>query len=203
MTCIVAVCDGDRVWMGGDACAARDSLVFTESRPKVRRVDLWCGGTARHEPLLWASAGLSAVGQVLEDARLSWPSPADTYEPLPHADGADYYAHALSKFIRESLDAAGMVDKAGIPKTADGACMLLVAWRHRLWAVAADFYVAEVEHYAAIGSGEDVALGALHACSQFVLPGNGVVAVRVALEAAAAHTAYVRPPFFITSTREP
>lgn len=203
MTCIVAVRDGDRVWMGGDACAARDSLVFTEPKPKVRRVFVWCEDTEVSEPIVWASAGMSAVGQALEDMRLSWPCPADAYRPLPHAVGADHYAHALSKFVRETLDAAGMVDKAGIPKTGDGPCMLLVAWRDRLWVVAADFYVTEVEHYAAIGSGEDVAYGALHACAQFVVPGNGVVAVRVALDAAAAHTAYVRPPFYITSTREP
>lgn len=189
MTCIVAFRDDDRVWMGSDSCAARDSLVFTDARPKVRSVRVWCEDTRSHEHVLWATAGLAAVGQVLDAAMAEWPS--------PHGGPA-----ALSAFFRATLDAAGMVDKSGVPKTADCATMALVAWRSTLWEVGADFYVKAAERYAAIGSGEDVAYGALHACCGLLAERCGVVAVRAALDAASAHTAYVRAPFFITHTME-
>lgn len=72
----------------------------------------------------------------------------------------------------------------------------LVAWRGRLFCIGSDYQVEEaISGYNAVGSGDDLALGVLHATSLFDLPPEQ--RLRLALEAAASHNASVRPPFII------
>lgn len=112
--------------------------------------------------------------------------------------------------VKEFIPAARKVLKdGGYLTTKDGADVggfFLLAVRGRLFEVASDFQVGEpTPAYVSTGSGEELALGALHA-----LLGPGADAPSLerartlatkALEAAVFHSAYVRPPFEFAETK--
>ena len=73
---------------------------------------------------------------------------------------------------------------------------MLIGYHGHLYIVQTDFQVLEThDDYAAIGSGQEVALGSLHSTTS----ASPKKRLRLALEAAAYHTPFVRGPFQIVT----
>jgi ATP-dependent protease HslVU (ClpYQ) peptidase subunit len=97
--------------------------------------------------------------------------------------------------VRNCLKAGGFAKK---DSEVESAGIFLVAYRGRIFHVQGDYQVGErAEPYDAVGCGFDLALGSLHATEQTVVPltDRARARARMALEAAAAFSAGVHPPF--------
>lgn len=100
--------------------------------------------------------------------------------------------------VQETLRKNG---SGGLEENHEMGNALLIGLAGRLFVVTSDFSVAEYQNYFALGSGGDIACGALYALAfrnKRLLPHERLI---TALEAAAEHSSSVRPPFhFLSST---
>jgi ATP-dependent protease HslVU (ClpYQ) peptidase subunit len=110
--------------------------------------------------------------------------------------------HLVTVFVpsvREALKTHAVSMTENGQEHADDSIML-VGWRHRLFIIDSKFAVDEYERgFDAIGSGGDIALGAMAVLSPKL---NPETRIKRALQAAADCGLYVRPPFVIRSTGE-
>jgi ATP-dependent protease HslVU (ClpYQ) peptidase subunit len=176
MTCIAAVVEGGQVWMGGDsAFSDRSFSLVTRANQKVFRNGAFL-------------IGVCGSARVLDVLRYS-------FEPPKHARGMDVARYMRTAFVdevRKSLKAAGAMRKEHELEDVESA--FLVGYRGRLFQVEPDFQVGEaIDDFSAIGSGGDVALGAL-TVTQGTPPRKRVLA---ALQAAERYNAGVRRPFYV------
>jgi ATP-dependent protease HslVU (ClpYQ) peptidase subunit len=174
MTCIVGIVESGKVYIGGESAGVNGYTVTIRSDPKVFRMgDFLIGFTTSFR-----------MGQLI---RYTLHAPI-----IP--DGMELFHYMVTLFVenvRECLKAGGYARRDAEQES--GGCFL-VGYAGRLFTIDNDYQVAESTcGYAAIGSGTEVALGALYATQ------GGVPRTRlgVALEAAAQHTIYVRSPFVI------
>jgi hypothetical protein len=121
---------------------------------------------------------------------------------VPPRDGAeDLYRWMVVEFVeavRACLKSAGVAKIDNSVET--HASSFLVATRGRLFRVEQDFQVGYVATgYDAVGCGEDLARGALHALDPFEMAPRA--RIRAALEAAQAWNAGVRAPFIVVEMR--
>lgn len=182
MTCIVGIEHATGVFIGGDS-ALSSWAVETLAQPKVFRVGKFVIG----------ACGSARVLGLLQHAFLP---------PKPPKDPAklDRFMHLeFVPALRACMAEHGAEKKENEITTLDGAAFL-VGVRGRLFQVESDYQVnSRAYGYCAVGSGYQVALGALHATH----PGNSGASVDapdrllLALTAAAEHNPYVRPPFTI------
>lgn len=140
MTIIAGACRGGRVWLGGDSSASDGATIIRTSDPKVWR----SGGV-----LLGGAGDFRTI-----DAARRIDCPA---QPTEHWLRYGFTSD-LAKMYRE-LD--GYLDSDQRP----GEGGLLLGALGRLWLVIHPrlSVVCVGEDYAALGSGEDFALGAMHA----------------------------------------
>ncbi len=179
MTCIVAVVEDGIVHMVGDSgsCAWGGADYQVRKDPKVFRL----GEAVVGFTTSWR------MGQVLR------------YEmKLPEVpEGIELHEYMVRCFVprlREAAKAAGIVT---VKENVEQLGRFMVGLRGRLFVVDYDFQVGElVADYHAVGSGAEVALGALHATRGQVAQGRLVGA----LHAAVAHIQAIKPPFIIAST---
>lgn len=142
VTTIAAVVGTKRVHMAADSASHYSSLLVPCQ--KIRRMDV--GG----EWVLVAGAGRAAIVPMVL-AHL-------TIEALPkdRPDKADEWAQAVA----EAITGVAMENHLHEDNTMDG--FVLLAWRRHLWAVT--HHLAErIDHYMAVGSGAEVAMGCLWA----------------------------------------
>lgn len=180
MTLIAGVVHDGVVWMGGDGLSNDGhNLRFQTRRPKIRRLPVARHGGGVTEMLL-GSAGSIRIAQLLQQS-LKPPRFKDGQEPYEWALG-------LATSMEEVLaDRQGVFDEDG---DVDG--VLLMGFEGRMFEVGPDFGVEEVGwDYYAIGSADAIALGVLYATGGQ----DPQRRVRLALEAAARHDAWVGPPF--------
>jgi ATP-dependent protease HslVU (ClpYQ) peptidase subunit len=176
MTCIVALKDGGRVFMGADSAGVGGWSRQNRMDPKIYRVGAMLIGfttSFRMGQLLGYSLSL----------------------PHHHADVAveKYMATVFVNAVRQCLKDGGW---AGKEKEQELGGTFIAAYRGRIFEVQSDYQVAEREEpFSAVGCGEDLALGALYASD--ALFDNPEERVRLALKAAAAFSAGVHPPFRI------
>ncbi len=184
MTCVVGVTDGEIITLGADSAAGGSGdEIYTLDMRKV---------FARGQ-YLFGACGSPRVGQVLRYQ-------AELPEPPASADLEPFLVRELVPAIRTAVEDEGLASPGRAflgEKTA-----LLVGCRGRLWCITSDLTVIPEHPFAAIGSGRLRAYGALHA-----LQAAGVEPVQrqleLALAAAAAYTANVRPPWqFVSSADE-
>jgi hypothetical protein len=173
MTCTVGIESPEGVWIGTDSISTDDS---TQTSRAAEAAKVFHVG-----PYLLGFAGSFRAGDLLRYLRL----------PPPPARGP-LHRHLVTRVvpaIREAFGEGGTVaTKSG--EEYGGATLLGV--RGTLWQIHCDFAVGRpAEGYAAVGAGEVVALGALHA-TRGLEPRRRVVC---ALEAAEAHAAHVRRPW--------
>lgn len=177
MTCIVAVAQEGKVWMGADSAGAAGYDLTVRRDPKMFRVGrMLIGFTTSFR-----------MGQLL-GYRLVLPK----HHPDQSVD--DYMHCEFTDSVRETLKAGGFVSNNS---GREDSGTFLVGYAGRVFTVYDDFQIAESAHaFAACGSGAAVALGSMHSTSE--LPPN--VRLEKALRAAEAFNAGVRAPFRFEST---
>jgi ATP-dependent protease HslVU (ClpYQ) peptidase subunit len=179
VTCIAGISQGGKVWLGGDSLGVRNGTKVIFATGKI-----WQSGE-----FLMGTCGVSRLCNL---ARYVFNPPA-----LP-AD-ADLDAYMANEF---SAAWRGLVKENGMVKTEDGAeyqeGMLLVGVRGALYEMDGFFGASRpMENYTAIGSGDNIALGALYA-TKGLRPEKRI---KLALEAAAKWDDGVAGPFNVLSTR--
>jgi ATP-dependent protease HslVU (ClpYQ) peptidase subunit len=175
MTCIVGLVDEGNVYIGGDSAGVNGNWdLIVRSDPKVFRTG----------PFLMGFTSSFRMGQLLRYA----------FVPPPHPPEIDLYHYMTVEFInavRDCLKSGGWAKKEG-EKEVGG--IFLVGYRGHLFHIESDYQVGEaMDGYMAVGSGDEVARGALYATQK--LP--PMVRLRLALEAAERWNAGVRGPFVI------
>lgn len=174
MTCIVGLVEDGVTYLGGDSSASDGATVGAIATRKVFRTGEylvgWCG-SFRFAQIIQYMTGLTE----------------------PHGRDIDaFMAVEFAEEIQETLRA----NKFDIRKNESD---VLVGLRGRLYKLQTDFSIIRVRKgYDVIGSGTDVALGALHALSPYDIPPKD--RVMGALRAAAEHGPFVRGPYTILSS---
>lgn len=178
MTCIAGLAQGGHVYIGGDSATFNGQTVFIGAGGKVFRRDEFIIG----------SAGARRMNDLVRFSLELPPPEAET-------DLDVYMTTVFATAVRDALRKGGNLEvDASLHEMADG--MMLVGVRGSLYIIDSDFAAVRViDGIAAVGSGMDVALGALHVTED--LPPEK--RIQRALEAAERWTDGVRAPFTIES----
>lgn len=177
MTCIAAVADGERVWIGGDSAGVAGWSLNVRADEKV-----FANG-----PFVMGFTSSFRMGQLL---RYCLTPP----ERDPECDLDRYMATSFIDAVRKCLKDGGFARKN---EEAESGGTFIVGIAGSLFVVGDDYQVSKLAcGYAAVGCGDQVAAGALYA-SKHLDPERRV---RLALEAAEAHSSGVRSPFVIKHT---
>lgn len=182
MTCIAALVRDGQVWLGADSAAVGGwTLQLRNGRSKLFRVgDMLIGCTSSF--------------RMVDLLRYRLAAPPD--------DIPDLHRYLATDWIDEVREVFG---KGGFRKREnerESGGTFLVGWRGCLFDVDDDFQVGEpASGYSAVGSGIEVALGALCVASRLDLEPEMVI--RAALEAAEAHNIGVRGPFEVQRASSP
>lgn len=175
MTCIAAVADGERVWIGGDSAGVAGWSLELRADEKVFTNGLFVMGFI----------DLFRMGQLLRYAFVP-PEPPSDREQMDR-----YMVTDFVNAVRQCLKDGGF---AGIKDQVEQGGTFIVGIRSYLYVVESDYQVGKlVEGYAAVGSGADIALGSL--CSTRSL--SPEQRIKMALDAAESHCASVRRPFVV------
>jgi len=181
MTCIVGLEHQGAVYVGADS-----SEVDIESMAAATRSDtkVFLAGEGR---FVIGFSGSWRVGQLLRYALKIPQQPADK----------DDMAFMVTNFVdavRTVQKKKGTMKKENEVEESDSD--FVVGYRGKVYVVRADLAVARTVHdFGAVGSGEQVALGAMHATrNRRIFPETRI---KMALAAASEFCAGVRPPFHI------
>lgn len=176
MTCIAAVTDGKRVYMGGDSAGIAGYTLTVRADPKVFIKD---------QRFVIGFTSSFRMGNIL---RYHFTPPSFTDDHNLDEYMVDGFTQGVIKCFREH----------GFAVVSDGRVsggQFLVGVRGRIFLIDNDFQVGySACDYAACGCGEDIALGSLHTTSA-LLANDPMKRVELALSAAADHSTGVRGPF--------
>ena len=175
MTCIVALKDGDNIWMGGDAGASSGYHTQSTIAPKVFGIN---------DNILIGYTSSFRMGQLLQ------------FHTLAHSDEFDlmYMVKEFVPSIRKLFKDEGY---ARVDNNEEYAGRFIVVSRGRIFEVNSDYAVLEYhDDFYSVGSGSSYALGALHAMRH---ERSSEAKVLMALETAAHFTNTVKPPFTVLS----
>lgn len=176
MTCIVGIVDKGRVYIGGDSAGVGGWSMAVRVDQKV----------FENSGFLFGFCGSFRMGQLLQHA----------FIPPPMPEGKDLTAYMVTDFIDAVRDCFLQGGFAERRKEVETGGFFLVGTRGRLFQIESDYQVGErANGWDAIGCGEDIALGVLHA-TQGRAPTKRIQA---ALDAAVEYSAGVRGPFHILS----
>jgi hypothetical protein len=178
MTCIVAIAQDGRVYMGGDAAGSdpHSGMVITTSIPKVFVKDEYVLGYS----------GSFRMGKWIQYS-------ADFPKPPSWAKGEAKIDEFINGFVVPSL--RKQAKEAELEPQEKEDFGFLVGLRGYLFELDESWAAYPTSSgYAASGSGAEIALGSIYSTSSWK---NPVKRVTVALEASHVHNAYVRPPFTI------
>jgi ATP-dependent protease HslVU (ClpYQ) peptidase subunit len=181
LTCIVGLVEKGAVWMGGDSLVVRDGLKVTLAVGKVAHRGEFLLGTCGNHRLL------SLARHVFEPPPL-----------VAEADVDAYMAKEFAEAWRACLKDAGALTVENGYETQDG--MMMVGVRGGgLYEIDGGFGVMRTDdNCGAIGSGDNIALGALFATPELD-PERRILR---ALEAAEKWNDGVRGPFTVESIGE-
>lgn len=178
MTCIVGVVsDSGQVVLAGDSSSVEADSIRVVRAPKVFQLGL---------EFVFGFAGSFRIGQILQYGFIP---------PLQKAgqDDMEYLVTDFCDALRLTLEDRGAI--IGRNGTDEMEADLLIGYRGRLYQVDGDFQFTEHKHnYAAIGSGSEVAVGALAASARVR---SATKRAKMALEASALHCVGVCPPFHL------
>lgn len=178
MTCIVGLISNSKVLMGFDRAVTMGGEERTSAMPKAAR---------KGQFIIGCSGSVRAANLALFE-----------FDPPRLYEGVDMGAYMAKDFVdslRQVIGNAGARTKKD--EVESFGCWLLVGVKERLFIVASDFSVVEVqEPYQSIGSGSSYALGALYA-NAHLEPDKRILQ---ALEAAEKFSTGVAGPFEIITT---
>jgi ATP-dependent protease HslVU (ClpYQ) peptidase subunit len=174
MTCIVAIGDGERVWIGGDSAGVAGYAITVRADVKV----------FENGPMVFGFTESFRMGQLLRYS----------FTPPKHYDGDDMH-YLVTLFI----DAVRQCFKdKGWARTDNGVergGQFLIGYRGNVYQVDGDFQVGwPTGNVAAVGCGEEFAFGSLFSSS-----GSPEKRITEALRAAEHYSAGVVGPFTIVS----
>lgn len=184
MTTIVGLVHDGKVYMGGDSQTTRH----------------WTQGILRHSKVFYLPkagllVGCTGLSRYVDIVKYH----ADVELTTQRHDILEKLVTVFVPSVREALKthAASMTENG--QEHADESCML-IGYQHRLFVLDSKFSVTEYERgFDAIGSGGDIALGAMAVLSSRM---NPEARIKRALQATADCGLYVRPPFAIRNTGE-
>lgn len=183
MTCVVGLISKRKIYIGADSAAGSGTdIIIRKDRKVFTNRDFIIGFTSSFR-----------MGQIL---RYHWNPPEfPEHYTGSESDMIDFYIHtSIIDSIMKCLYTHEYASKKDNELT--GGCFLL-GYKYKLYTVYDDFQVSEsIEDYAAIGCGEDYALGALHVMSHHLYD-SPIEKVTLALEAAAKFSSGVAAPFHI------
>ena len=175
MTAIAAVADGTKVWIGGDSAGVGGYSLTVRADEKV----------FKNGPMVFGFISSFRMGQIL---RYSLHVPK--WDPDTDLDW--FMATTFIDAVRQVQKDKGF---AVVDKGEETGGTFLVGFQGRLFAIYDDYQVGSSVHgYDAVGSGGEVALGALYAST-----GTPHHRVKTALMAATEFNAAVRGPYVIVS----
>ena len=178
MTAIVGLIHGDRVYMGADSRSVRDWDQTPLIAPKIHRIG----------PYVLGTCGSLRSLQLVQYA----------FRPVePSGDLTAFLATVFVADLQATLKNGGYATTVN-DQEFNTDSMVMVGVHGRLFTIDAGYAVTEsARSYAAMGSGEDLALGAM-----YVTDGQAPKhRIRQALSAAAEFNAGVGEPFTILSVR--
>ncbi|MEV3995797.1 hypothetical protein ACIPJG_29405 [Streptomyces halstedii] len=179
MTVIVGIAHKGRVHLGADSAGVSGLQLTVRRDPKV----------FRNGPYVLGFTTSFRMGQLLRFA----------FEP-PHPTGDldRFMVTTWTNALRACLKDGGYARKDSEQEQAG---TFLVGIHGRLYSIWDDYQVAEhADDYAAVGCGDELALGALHATADLGLPPRR--RLTAALAAADHHSAGVTGPYTYASTRK-
>lgn len=177
MTCIAAVLDKGKVYMGGDSAASNHRFGFTLADAKVFIKDEYIIG----------SAGSLRAAQIL---RHSFSPPP----PPKKGSLSKFMAIGFVNALRDALKDGGHSTKTNEEEEFNG--IFLVGVHGRLFRVESDYNITEpMMNYMAIGSGDMLALGSLATTDKPTV--NPKSRVLTALRVAADLGLAIKPPFTV------
>lgn len=175
MTCVVGLVDNGRVWVGGDSVGVAGYDAVPRSDPKV----------FRNGPLLIGFTTSFRMGQLLRFALKVPP-----HHP-PEKGDFEWLCTDLIDAVRATLKAGGFAEKQ---HEVEWGGSFLLGYRGGLYEVGRDYQVGiPADGFAAVGCGDQVALGAMFA-TQGQAPEDRV---RTALLATQRFSTGVREPFLV------
>lgn len=183
MTCIVGIKHNNHVYLGGDAAGVGGLSIQTRRDVKVfRRGQFLLGFTSSFR-----------MGQVLR-YKLS-------VQQQP--EGMDDYEFMVTLFVdavRDCFKSSGFATKK---EEVESGGTFLVGYRGELYEIQSDYQVAMLDtQYAAVGCGDDLALGSLYS-SEILMPElKPEERLRLALEAATKFSAGVSAPYTFVNTED-
>lgn len=179
MTCIVGVAEQGSVWIGGDSAGVAGWVLAVRKDAKV----------FTRGPMVFGFTTSFRMGQIL---RYSLHIP-DHRESLPVEE---YMATLFVDAVRTALKEGGYAEKQ---HSRESGGTFLVGYQGRLFQIGEDYQVGESTHgFDAVGSGNEIALGALWQSRESSNPQDRILD---ALGAAEQFCASVRGPFMIGSNQ--
>ncbi|MEU1816961.1 hypothetical protein ABZ543_17445 [Streptomyces roseifaciens] len=179
MTVIVGLVHNERVHLGGDSAGVAGLRLTVRRDPKI----------FRNGPYALGFTTSFRMGQLLHHAFKA---------PKPKGDLDHFMTTVFVDKLRTCLKNGGWSRK-DCEQEQGGT--FLVGIHGRLFAVYADYQIAEpADGYAAVGCGDEFALGALHATANLDLKPRKRLAL--ALAAAGHHSAGVSEPFRYVTARK-
>jgi hypothetical protein len=177
MTVIVGLVDNGSVWVGGDSAGVGPGWSLSiRTDPKV----------FRSGPYVMGFTSSFRMGQLLR-----WTLKATA----PKGDIECFMATVFVDAVRQCLKDGGWATKDSEQEKGGD---FLVGVHGRLFTVANDYQVGEAAApYAAVGSGADVALGAMYASAGM----RPAARLKTALTAAERHNAGVRGPYVVLHSK--
>ena len=180
MTAIVGLARQGKVFVGGDSAGVSGFDLTVRADPKV----------FRNGPYLFGFTSSFRMGQLIRYALVP---------PEPKRDDLDrFMATKFVDALRACLKEGGWARKESDRE--EGGCFL-VGTRGRLYTVESDYQVGRAaDGYAAVGCGDQVALGALYATAGLAMRPRA--RLKLALRAAERFNAGVRGPFVYLSVKK-
>ncbi len=184
MTCIVAIKDNNKVYIGADSAAISDTSVSTRKDPKV----------FKNGKFLFRFSGSFRFGQLLRFA----------FKPPKHEkkDDFEYLCTDFVKKLQTTLEKNGLGgENKRSEREVEGS--IIIAYKGNIYVMDSDFQIGiPVDNYASIGCGSDLALGSLHTTDSLLGVGDfkkltPELRIKLALTAAATFSTGVLPPFII------
>lgn len=177
MTCIVGIEHKDTVWIGADSAGTNGRM---DQRIRADKKVFIKG------EFIIGFCGSFRAGQLLT-CNLDVP---------PQEEGTDDFTFLVNDFtaaVRKCLEPLKNDDPESSHPN------FLFGYRGRLYGVEGDYQISRGEEkFDSVGSGSDIAMGALHASK-----GQGVKKrILKALEASAKNNAAVRPPFHVMNLKK-
>lgn len=183
MTLIVGAYQDGELWMGADSYLEHNTISFNQQRPKIiRKVE-----AETNRPVLIGCCGEASLLQIVEFR----------YQVRTRSEETEIFEHVMDGIAQPLLDAIRIRAKElNLKKSKWPLGRFLIGYEDRLFILDRQFYVVETrDSFAAIGSGEEPALGCLFVTQTGDLPLHE--RVHKAMEAGAKYSSQVAPPFHI------